>query len=100
MKFNSDNRNHWDGEEVKLLRDVLHVLLSTSNDQSNQIERFQEYLEYADVKQHVIHNMAKLVHSVEKKCQSTPKFRSNSMRILEILDFKDPGENKEDMDNR
>ena len=98
MKFNSDNRNHWDGEEVKLLRDVLHVLLSTSNDQSNQIERFQEYLEYADVKQHVIHNMAKLVHSVEKKCQSTPKFRSNSMRILEILDFKDPGENKEDMD--
>ena len=98
MKFNLDNRDHWDGEEVKLLRSVLHVLLSNSSDQSNQIERFQEYLEYADVKQHVIHNMAKLVHSVEKKGQCTPNFRSNSMRVLEILDFKDPGENKEDID--
>ena len=38
------------------------------------------------------------MHSVEKKSQSTPKFRSNSMRVLEVLDFKDPKENKEDTD--
>ena len=74
------------------------MLLSNSNDQSNQIERFQEYLEYADVKQQVINNMAKLVHSVEKKSQNTPKLRSNCMKILEILDFKDPNENKEEIE--
>ena len=69
-------------------------MLSETNDQSNQIDRFQEYLEYIDAKQHVIHGMAKLIHTAEKKGNNTTVFRGNAMRILEIIDFKDPKETK------
>ena len=65
--YNLDNRNFWDGEEVKLFRSIVQILLSNTNDQSSQIERFQEYMEYHDVKQHVIQGMAKIVHSCGKK---------------------------------
>ena len=82
---------------MKLFRSVLHNLLSCTDDQSSQIERFQEYLEYHDVKQHVIQGMAKQVHSCEKKNQNSPYFRSNAMKLLELLDFRDPKEMKEDI---
>jgi len=94
---NEDNRNYWDGEEVKLLRSILIILLSSTGDQSSQIQRFQEYLEYHDVKQHVIQGMAKIVHSCEKKNQNTSQFRLNAMKLLELLDFKDPKDSKEEI---
>ena len=88
----SDNRNHWNGEEVNLLRSILAVLLSENSDKSNQITRFQEYLEYIDVKQHVIHVTSKIVHTARSKDNSTKIFRANVMRLLELIDFKDPKE--------
>ena len=87
-----DNRNHWNGEEVSLLRSILSVLLSENSDKSNQITRFQEYLEYIDVKQHVIHVTSKIVHTARSKGYSTKIFRANVMRLLELIDFKDPKE--------
>jgi len=94
---NEDNRNFWDGEEVKLFRSIVQILLSNTNDQSSQIERFQEYMEYHDVKQHVIQGMAKIVHSCGKKNLNSCQFRSNAMKLLEILDFKDPKDTKEEI---
>ena len=88
----ADNRNHWNGEEVNLLRSILAVLLSENSDKSNQITRFQEYLEYIDVKQHVIHVTSKIVHTARSKDNSTKIFRANVMRLLELIDFKDPKE--------
>ena len=82
---------------MKLFRSFLQNLLSCTDDQTSQIERFQEYLEYHDVKQHVIQGMAKQVHSCEKKNQNSPQFRSNAMKLLELLDFKDPKEMKEEI---
>ena len=72
------------------------MLASGSSDKTNQIERFQEYVEYLDVKQHVIQSMAKLVHSAEKKDSNTPKFRANVMRVLEVINFQDPNETKDE----
>ena len=95
--YNLDNRNFWDGEEVKLFRSIVQILLSNTIDQSSQIERFQEYLEYHDVKQHVIQGMAKIVHSCGKKNLNSSQFRSNAMKLLELLDFRDPKDTKEEI---
>ena len=72
-------------------------MTSDSYDKTSQIDRFQEYLEYLDVKQHVIQGLAKLVHSAKKKGINTPIFRSNVMRVLETINVKNPSETKDDM---
>ena len=68
------------------------MLVSGSSDNTNQINRFQEYLDYLDVKQHVIQGLAKVVHSAENKNINTSIFRSNVMRILELVNLQEPNQ--------
>ena len=68
------------------------MLVSGSSDNTNQINRFQEYLDYLDVKQHVIQGLAKVVHSAENKNINTSVFRSNVMIILELIDLQEPNQ--------
>lgn len=56
-------RAHWTGPEVKTFRRLVACLASSEEDTEPQVDRFREYLEYHDVKQHLIQGLAKLVHS-------------------------------------
>ena len=75
-------KKNWNNKDTNRFRKILETLISHEKNNSNQIERFQEYLEYPDAKNYTIQILAKMAHK-----HNTKEFRMNMLKILEILNF-------------
>ncbi len=80
--------DQWKGVEVKKLRNyLLPALLSTKSCKAKQIKRFKQYLDFVDVKQHVIQGLLKLLKQKVKENQISVHFVRNLLCMLECLSF-------------
>ena len=75
-------KKNWNSKDTNRFRKILETLISQEKNNSDLIERFQEYLEYPDVKNYTIQILAKMAHK-----HTTKEFRMNMLKILEILNF-------------
>jgi len=92
----SDEDSEWTPEMHKGFRGILSKLSSSKRDATVAIERFSEYLAYADVCTAAIQHLAKTVHTVknisdesERKSRNSLNFRRNVIRILELITYPD-----------
>ena len=71
--------------------------MSSGRDASVGIERFSEYLQYADVCSATVRCVAKMVHAVKKdeseeKKKNSLLFRRNVLRLLEVFKYPEVGD--------
>ena len=73
--------------------------MSSGRDASVGIERFSEYLQYADVCSATVRCVAKMVHAVknlqdesEEKKKNSVHFRRNILRMLEVFKYPEEGD--------
>lgn len=78
----------WTQDSQKRLRTLVLSLCSSQRSRPKQIRRFQEFLEFLDVKQHTLTTLQKHVrHQTKKNSEATEPFKQNVMTFLEILGF-------------
>merc|ERR1712156_449789 len=73
----------WTSIDVKRFKLIIDALLNNEHDNQKVIERFQEHLEYTDVKVYTIQTLARY----PKKSDGLI-FRQNLLRFLEILNYE------------
>ena len=89
-------RQQWGKEEKEGLNGLLRALCSEKRCRKGNIQRFREFVEYPDVRQHTVQAMGRMVKKIKKE-KITAQFKSNFMSLLEIIDLsseedEDPGE--------
>ena len=84
----------WSAQDQDRFNSVVDQLCSKTTDMTAIIDRFQEYVDYLDVKFYLIQSLARSLKNLtsgKKAAESKTSlaFRKNVLRILEILNFGD-----------
>ncbi len=79
----------WSQAEIQRLNLIVETLLSSDKDHQPTIERFQEYLEYPDVKYYTIQCLTRHPR-MSRQCSKDHNrtFRQNILKFLEILNYE------------
>ena len=80
----NDEKKSWTSQDSNRFKKILEAIVSEKNHNSTLVERFQEYLEYSDTKYHTILILSKMARKHESL-----EFRSNMLKMLEILNFEE-----------
>ncbi|QQP57258.1 Nucleolar complex protein 4 -like protein, partial [Caligus rogercresseyi] len=84
---------HWNELDKKRLRTLLMRLLNRAD--KRLVSRFQEYMEYIDVREQVIASLLRIIRSNKEEDEEgeqkkkSPVFMDNFLTFLEILNFND-----------
>lgn len=73
----------WAEEDIGFLQSIVVALCSTKSSSKPQIVRFQEYLDYPDVKLNFLQIMKRLLNKAEKTKKATAVFLDNVLCCLE-----------------
>ena len=83
--------DHWSGDEVKRLRQIIPHYCSANRCMANKIKRLREYLDFVDVKQQFVLGVGKYVRQKAKDgAGDNIVFVRNVCCVLENLNFYQP----------